>query len=340
MAGSGTKDIWAVGSQRAGGDRVPAPDGGYMYRSVPATALIEHWNGSAWTLASAPADAKPLGSVSADSPTDAWAVGQETSTLLHWDGKTWRSATAAQLPTNRPPQFTAVLALSKTDAWAVGFQTVNYTATLIEHWDGRRWEVVPSPGSERGVDFRLNGITSLGPDDVWAVGERYFTDFEQTLVEHWDGRAWSLVPSPNVGSDWNFLYSVAAVDAHDVWAFGHHYTPPEGTAEPLIERWDGASWIIQPTPHYASDHFISAGITTSRNSGWALGAALQEDHSEPFVLRWDGTRWTAESTCRASSAGFTAALSLPDDETWFAGTVTFSTATREWSHCLVVKQVG
>jgi hypothetical protein len=58
--------------------------------------------------------------------------------------------------------------------------------------------VVPSANST-ATNNTLAAVTVLGARDVWAVG--FGTNqgvFQSTLTEHWDGTAWTLVPSPNV----------------------------------------------------------------------------------------------------------------------------------------------
>jgi hypothetical protein len=57
-------DAWAVGSElgRAG-------------TTVGAKVLIEHWDGTAWSQVATPQSTAILTSVSASSPTEAWAVG-------------------------------------------------------------------------------------------------------------------------------------------------------------------------------------------------------------------------------------------------------------------------
>jgi len=94
--------------------------------------------------------------VSADSATDAWAVGWARdldkfqtyhSVTLHWDGTSW------SLVPNPDPfggdgglsQLFAASAVSPTDAWAVGTCTCLGTETkqtLILHWDGTVWSQV------------------------------------------------------------------------------------------------------------------------------------------------------------------------------------------------------
>src|SRR5206468_9107024 len=88
------------------------------------------------------------------------------------------------------------------------------------------WEVVSSPNVGTS-DNQLRGVAAVSANDVWAVGDySNGTGHQQTLVEHWNGTAWSVVPSPNVGTGHNVLNGVAAVSANDVWAVGTYETFP------------------------------------------------------------------------------------------------------------------
>jgi hypothetical protein len=79
-------DVWAVGT----GPGVPT--GGF---SAHPTAVIEHWDGTRWTVAPSP-NPNPqgnnsLGAVAAASATDVWAVGEQLKGPFteHWDGSKW-----------------------------------------------------------------------------------------------------------------------------------------------------------------------------------------------------------------------------------------------------------
>jgi len=90
------------------------------------------------------------------------------------------------------------------------------------------WTVVksPSPGVAGNV---LPAVASVSANDVWAVGEATdATGRQLTLTEHWNGTAWSVVASPNVGSANNTLLAVAAVSTTDVWAVGRAEGPGGG----------------------------------------------------------------------------------------------------------------
>src|SRR5262249_58077463 len=94
----------------------------------------------------------------------------------------------------------AVAAVSPSSAWAVGgYSNGSEQKTLIEHFNGRSWKQVPSPSPGGTHDSYLFGVTALSSSNAWAVGGYVLGTTEQTLIEHWNGRAWKRVASPNPG---------------------------------------------------------------------------------------------------------------------------------------------
>src|SRR5579862_7982306 len=121
--------------------------------------------------------------------------------------------------------LSAVSATSARDAWAVGsYDTGSGFRTLIEHWNGSTWRVVPSvdPAVGRHETSTLGGVVAISASNAWAVGfyEKSTTSF-RTLIEHWNGSKWSVVPSPNADPGENVLAAVAAVSSTDIWAVGY-----------------------------------------------------------------------------------------------------------------------
>ena len=89
-------------------------------------------------------------------------------------------------------------------------------------------------------------MVAIAANDAWAVGSSGYN--AQTLAEHWDGTAWSVVPSPNAGTGNNRLLDVDVVSANDVWAVGA-YNPVPGTGQkPLTLHWDGTQWSVVGNP--------------------------------------------------------------------------------------------
>jgi hypothetical protein len=240
-------DAWAVGGLYATNIEFGLTSDG---------ALIEHWDGTAWSIVPNPALNQPgavLRSVSVISPSDIWAVGQQgnpdqttnsgdTPLIEHWNGSTWTVVTA---PAASTPSFLfAVSGDSATDAWAVGYQTEAGSSTLvplIEHWDGTSWNTVSLPASVAGLNG-LIGVYADGPDDVWAIeggssapptpGGRPATFL------HWDGTTWSAVtaPGPRAYGQAPQYEAISGDRSGDVWAVGAEYSAYTDDYTPLIAR--------------------------------------------------------------------------------------------------------
>jgi hypothetical protein len=165
--------------------------------------------------------------------------------IQHWDGARW-SGVPAPVPAGSTgvASLAAVSATGPRDVWAVGswVDAAGAGRTLTEHYDGTRWRVVagadapPQRPGARAADH-LDAVTALGPDDVWAVGATVDTVTgsaldDRTVTEHWDGRTWAPVESPNVGTTDNLLNGAAAAPGI-VWAVGRGY--PDATLT-LVHR--------------------------------------------------------------------------------------------------------
>lgn len=183
----GSNDLWAVGSMRAS-------------QSAFSQALIERWNGSAWSLVTptVPTGAKAsnLNSVVALSSSDAWAVGsylpsgsERTQGLIeHWNGSAWQPVTTPQTANIAPSEFFSVSAANAQDVRAVGRYFVGSEGmgrALIAHWNGVTWSLVASP-TPSGVTYTsLNAITTDGMGRYWAVGSSLSAAGNaQTLILH------------------------------------------------------------------------------------------------------------------------------------------------------------
>ncbi len=87
-----------------------------------------------------------------------------------------------------------------------------------------QWQVISSPSLSSLTQDGLVGVTAISANDVWAVGmtanSGSTSPIVQTLIEHWNGRQWSVTQSPNTGSMSNVLSGIAAVGANDIWAVG------------------------------------------------------------------------------------------------------------------------
>lgn len=271
---------------------------------------------ASWRLVSSPGGGKYpasiLSAVSALSPSTAWAVGANygeggtvgpvVSLIEQWDGTAWK------VVANPGPDFLdGVTALSATDVWGVGQQFdygVHLYKTLTMHWDGAQWSVVPS-ANPSSVGSILNAVAAISANDVWAVGQQQGNpdQIPQPLVERWDGTSWHLVgnlPLPPSAAPTNGGSLVAVTHipgTHQLWAVGEwHAWTNLGRGQPLIERWDGSSWQVVPSPSLP-DGALGGGwsgvVALSATNAWAVGSyALKNPiDSHPLIAHWDGTHW-------------------------------------------------
>jgi hypothetical protein len=143
----------------------------------------------------------------------------------------------------------------------------------------------------------LSGVGGSSPTDAWAVGgichEKYSNC--RTLIEHYDGTSWSVVPSPFERS-FSTLNSVSSSSPTDAWAVGF-----KNYQINLIEHWDGSVWTEVSTNHgLRCNHGSSLNSVsvnpTDPSDVWIAGF-LQSGCQPPQVIgfteHWDGTQWTS-----------------------------------------------
>jgi hypothetical protein len=201
-------------------------------------------------------------------------------------------------PSKGSATLSAVAATSAKDVWAVGsYNTGGAYKTLIEHWDGTGWRIAASPNPAAGFHTTntLAAVVAITARNAWAFGfyEKTTTSF-RTLVEHWNGVKWSVVPSPNSGPGENTLLAAAARNGADIWAVGYHNDP--GHRRTLTERWNGAKWSIVASPSVGSgDNFLFGAAAAAGGPVWAVGSD-SVSFGQTLALRWNGQAWTVGKT--------------------------------------------
>lgn len=219
--------------------------------------------------------------VSAVSPTEAWAVGDDA--IVHWDGQGW---TEVDHPAS-DYALTGVAALAPDDVWVV-------SPAGVLHWDGTEWRGSPSgpSGGPRTTDLAIFGSR---PDDVWLVGDP---------LEHWDGTQWKAFPTPdafdtddadNAGDEESWL---AASPDGAVWAVGAKSRWVDGEPKPqvgAIQRWSDRGWQSTRVPALRRQFLFNTVTATSRVDAWAAASTPGAPGGEVLtsvIERWDGRRWT------------------------------------------------
>jgi hypothetical protein len=284
VSASSTTDAWAVGLSSTG-------------------SLIQHWNGTSWST-SVDSSGYFVG-VSARYWNDVWAVGGSNwfspcvTVIWHYNGSSW-----SQVPSPSPDgggYLNGVVATSRGNAWAVGLIApggngvpASNTTPLIEAWNGKKWQVQRVVVPAGGGQFR--GVAATSKKDVWAVGWTGGSSEGNTLplIEHWNGRRWSIVPSPApAGSVTSGLSSVSVVSPTNAWAVGD--SSDGSTAQTLAEHWNGRSWKIVPTPTPDGDDQLNSIAAVSAKNAWAVGMTNPSSCYPlcgTLIEHWNGRTWS------------------------------------------------
>ncbi len=198
-----------------------------------------------------------------------------------------------------------VAALSDSDVWAVGnFLSSNNGAineTLTEHWNGTAWTLISSP-NVGSLGSSLQAVSAASSQDVWAVGVVQTSDNvngNRTLIEHWNGNAWSVVPSPNPSNEGDNLTGVAALSATNAWAVGYFENNQMSALLPIILHWDGTAWsIFSNIPNIGM--VVEAITARSATDIWAVGS--DPGLTTNIALHFNGTQWSLTPGASFSSS--------------------------------------
>jgi len=160
-------------------------------------------------------------------------------------------------------------------------------------------------------------------------------DFAQTLIEHWNGRQWSVVTSPNPGPMYNTLYSVSAVSANDIWAVGVYANDAEVT-QTLTMHWDGTSWSVVSSPSPASiNNELFSVAAVSANDVWAVGflstmTANQTAVDQTLIEHWNGSSWNVVKSLNPglSSDHLSGVAAISANDVWAVGDASNSSTSQ------------
>ena len=293
-AGSAS-DAWAVGTVGSGRE------------DFGTGTLTERWNGAAWTVVPSPDTLHiddVLNAVADVSPSNAWAVGLVKTTgvktgsplIVHWNGTSWQTVAS---PAGVSGKLRAISADSASDLWAVGDDGRGHAIAFRS--DGTSWISTTLPAI--GVD-NLQGVKAFSPTDAWAVGSLTSASGQgRTLVMHWNGSAWSVVPSANPDPNVDAFHAVDGVSSNDLWAVGQQArsTALTGVApgtRTLAEHWNGTRWTAATTPNSANDNSLNGVAALASASAFSVGTSTQPGGSIPvnrtIAARWNGASWVAD----------------------------------------------
>ena len=271
------------------------------------SALIESWNGTAWSVVPSPQPGnRALYGVSCTSAASCTAVGVNfadppNATLVEfWNGTRW-SVTPDPSPGS---ELLGVSCVSPTACTAVGdrLNSQGYYQTLTELWNGAKWSTVPSPDMGHGTNENfLSGVSCVSATACTAVGQ-YGVTSSAPLIESWNGTNWTIVPSPNRNHS-GLLNGVSCAALTSCVAVGSYFSGPDVVDKTLTESWNGTRWSAGPAPTGQSQLFGASCVSAA--NCWAAGNSwAPAGNTRTFIEHWNGTSWAAVPTPNAGPASY------------------------------------
>ena len=272
--------------------------------------LIESWNGTSWSITPSPNNGmglNMLNGVSCAGASSCQAVGyyldaslgQYQTLIESWNGTSWSIVPSPDNGTaSNVLQGVSCHAVSRS-CEAVGYfydASLRADQTLIESWNGTSWSIVPSP-SDGTAENILFGV-SCQPTGRSCQAVGYYLNaggFIETLIESWNGISWTIVPSPALEANGNYLLSVSCHSANSCEAVGQYEDASLGTEQTLIESWNGTTWTIVPSPNMGTNVNDLLGVSChGPNSCEAVGLYLNASLAQyqTLIESWNGTTWT------------------------------------------------
>lgn len=257
---------------------------------VPPTSAGATAASSGWQAYPVPVSGQAvLDAVVAPTADDAWAGGFTLGTngfsplMLHWNGSGWTPVSV--------PDPTRIDQLSSTgagDVWAM-------TDDQPLRWNGSAWVAVPLvtvPGMNLG-----GTLAADGPHDAWYVGGTSdpTTGDASSLVEEWNGRAWTVLTLPASLANGG-LADIAAQGPDDVWVDGL-----TSTGAVLLAHWNGRSWTEVPAPATGFAYTnLSELMIVQPDDVWLAGWGETVDEGgadrDSLMMHWNGSTWSLSPT--------------------------------------------
>jgi hypothetical protein len=191
------RDCWATGD--------------WLKGTLRGGALGYHWNGHQWTTVPVTDTRYPhvADMLAASCLTTQMCMGIGLKTYgtepglglrmfaERWNGSSWLTAPVGTGTGNNLWVYGVSCATAQT-CMAVGEKFTHGTVspTLVEQWNGSSWATVPSPNPPGPGIGIFHGISCPQATNCWAVGVwENNIGTVGVLIEHWNGTAWTIVPS-------------------------------------------------------------------------------------------------------------------------------------------------
>ncbi len=246
-----------------------------------------------------------LNGVTCASVSQCWTVGYDNEgtsanpvnqiLFEQWNGTAW-TIFPRPILVGASSLLQGVTCTSASQCWSVGaYLTGNHYQTLIYQWAGTSWSFINSPNTSTTQSNLLSSVACASTSQCFTVGNYLDSALNvHTLMEQWNGSAWSIVPPPAGLGAASELNGVTCVSGQ-CWAVGYNLV--SSSYQTLIEQWNGTSWSIIPSANTTNVNFLNAVTCNSNSDCWTVGYYQNSSFIyQTLVEHWDGSAWSIVSS--------------------------------------------
>jgi hypothetical protein len=295
----------------------------YSATLVETAPLIEKWNGTAWSLGTAPLPSGgkygTVQSVTCPAATECVAVGSYSTATGGaaiplaevWHGKSW---SPVKVPAGAAAKsglgLSIVSCASATSCDITGTSYAGAGSPVAYTWNGKTFTEVTLPDPIKGDGFGVYGLSCPSATRCVAVGSYYSGgNFKAGwLAETWNGKAWSAVKLSSLASYNRALQAVSCTSTTHCIAVGDYPSSLSPTHyRAVADVLNGSRWTVTPlTAAATGDEYLGGLACTSATQCLAVGATETEFPYEltgiAYAESWNGKAWTVRKVPTLPSA--------------------------------------
>jgi hypothetical protein len=305
-----------------------------VYFNSATAPLVEHYNGSAWTVQPAPVpggsyfpnrvygwlygvSCTASGCTTVGGAADQGASGGVSIALAEHQAPSstsWTLQTAAYASGSATGILRATTCLSGPACVVVGnYASPGTVLPLTERYTGSSWTTLTTPTPAGGGD--LYGVACTSSTACMAIGQTIaspITFFSEQL----SGSTWTIrpVPIPSGTSTGNFspgdFDGIACLSAMSCIAVGD-VTNQSAVRVQAAWRWNGTTWSVMSYPQTYGH--LKGIVCASTASCIAVGDETSSHGGTPVqavVARYNGLTWTVQNVALPASSQYSSLASM------------------------------
>lgn len=307
--------------------------GTYVGSAGVSWTLVQHWNGTSWSLVTSPSPggARVSTLTGIDCTSTLWcraagryidSTGVTKTLILGWDGTSWTIATSPNV-SGAAASSLASLSCTSTSFCVAGGESEleGRRRPLAIEWNGSSWaqQKIEAEAGPPALSYRLQDVSCSSTKFCETVGTISHGTEARNLAYSYDGGGWSLTDSSNFQRIWKLGAAVPrwGVGERDAVSCFRNSQGPycvqvgtltagSGVDLPRLEYIENASsWtpVSVSLPEGASTARLTGVTCLSREACRAVGSYTDESGlRKTYALSWNGTTWSIVSSPNPSGA--------------------------------------